>query len=263
MGGGGGGGGPSQAQEDLLRAQRGEIERAKQQRIGEEWRKHQGMTAIADLFGDERPARPEWDALGLAPKGKRVAIVGSGPGSDGIPAAPTGRGEAREKFYGKVGEALKTRQTQDLDEQHEEAQRRAPFGLARRGLLGGSQQVAAEGRIGKRRTDAEGRIAAAARGAERSARGADESLRGQLTSLVQSGLSPSAVATRGQRLYDQTAGAELAAANAAMLGDVFAGLGDASRWGLGYAGLGIPGTDPRRYGQRTVRVRTGYAGEVS
>jgi len=93
---------------------------------------------------------------------------------------------ARQPFYSALHDATMDAGRAKVDEWHRGARRGLGFGIARRGLTGGSADAELRGALGRQRDDMLGDVASSARSSVRDARLADYGVRDDLVgSLVQ------------------------------------------------------------------------------
>lgn len=167
----------------------------------------------------------------------------------------------RGQLYDTQKQAVFDINKRDIDKQYSDAEKQVRFGLARNGLLGGSEDVDANAKL--QTTNNEGLIKAGGIADQSAAdlKVADERTRQSLLTMAQSGIDTGTAQQSALRGLDATA--QTAAANraGATIGDLFGNLGKAYATNQTVAGLrsGLAGNGTQQTGVVASPYRT-YAG---
>lgn len=179
------------------------------------------------------------------PAGAFLGMLGFGPGPSWTPAQQAevdakiresrrqsavnrikGIFDNREAAYDRVQNATTEHFLQQLNEQRDQAQRRIRFGLASRGLTGGSRANFVQGQAAK--DYLQGKVGAQNRGmnAAQQMRIADEQAQQRLIGLAQSGLSTGSSAAMAQQALAQSLANARQRSQIGSIGNVFSDLLD-------------------------------------
>lgn len=166
----------------------------------------------------------------------------------------------REQLYDQQKAAVFDINKRDVDRQFQETERATRFGLARNGLMGGSEDVDARARL--QDINNQGLIKAAGLGDAAAAdlRTADERSRQNLITMAQSGVDTGTVQGMAMRNLDATAQDAAGTRSGATIGNLFADLGQSYLRGQTRAGMqaGMGNTGQQQYANlNTSRGDTG------
>lgn len=160
------------------------------------------------------------------PEHKRIqSMIEAGQLYSGIEeVAGTG---GRQQLYEQQKAAVYDINKRDVERQYQEAERDTRFGLARSGLLGGSEDVDANARLQELNNEGLMKATGIADQAAADLKTADERSRQSLISMAQSGIDTGTAQSMALRNLDATAQSAAGARQGASIGNLFGDLGQA------------------------------------
>jgi hypothetical protein len=168
----------------------------------------------------------------------------------------------REALYTQQKQAVTDINKLDVDKQYQQAERAGRFGLARSGLMGGSEDINLNEDLRERQN--KGLIQSAALGDSAAAelKTQDERARQSLISMAQSGIDTGTAQAMASKQLEAAAQAAAGDAKVASVGDLFGDLSQAYILNQKRAGM-TAGQQPvgRTYGAGNVRAD--YSGSVN
>lgn len=133
----------------------------------------------------------------------------------------------RQQLYEQQKAAVYAINKRDVERQFKEAERETRFGLARSGLLGGSEDVDANARLQEINNEGLMKATGIADQAAADLKTADERARQSLISMAQSGIDTGTAQTMALRNLDATAQSAAGARQGASIGNLFGDLSQA------------------------------------
>lgn len=135
--------------------------------------------------------------------------------------------KSRDELYNEQKQAVYDINKRDVERQYQEAERATRFGLARSGLLGGSEDVDANARLQEINNEGLMKATGIADQAAADLKTADERARQSLISMAQSGIDTGTAQTMALRNLDATAQSAAGARQGASIGNLFGDLSQA------------------------------------
>lgn len=171
--------------------------------------------------------------------------------------------QSRDTLYAEHKQAVTDLNRQDVDKQFKQAERAARFGLARSGLMGGSEDIDVRSDLVERQNKGLMQASALGDAAAAELKTQDERARQSLISMAQSGIDTGTAQSMAMKQLDAAAQAAKGDRTAATVGDLFGDMSNAYLLQRQRAGMNAGAQQYGNGGFGSGNVRAGDAGTIN